>query len=258
MIEKSTMRSPVQRTRGEAEVARLTGGITFQDVFTFPDRVRHLADEMRSDIFRSSPSRSWSPRGFEVKLTGPAVVRITHLQHAAWRLDVTERAATFEYDAPDVGDLMEMLRVQTELFGKVSSRLNVDQVRSIGLKVIAIIPMADPLVDYLDRMLSIDPRPTILAASAEAPAVKPLEIAFRIAYELERGAAALQVSADSTNEVLLVDFDAACTDPFEVPDDHLAFFVSVLDHFSTRVSRFLAPVGVDQLPTLLPGREAAP
>ena len=224
----------------QATLARACGGITYQPIYTFQDRIRPCADELRGDLLRSSASPLWSPKGFQVSIEAGAKVKIKHVTHPKWYALVSESDIYFQYDVPSEDELADILRVQADILNKVSTRLGVEALNSLGTKFISLIPIQNGVsaVDRLRYLLVLDPHETLLKDR-----INPVtEIAFRLGYRFGSGTAALQVSSDASGKKLMVDLDCYCTDVFALKGDYLQFMMEALTHFSTDVKSFLAPL----------------
>lgn len=209
-------------------VARLAGGITYQPQFTFQERRLAIADEVQGELLRSSPSSTWPPRGFEVGLADRDKIVIKHLRHEGWLALVSESDIYFQYDYPEERDLSETLRVQTELYSRITNRLSAEPIKSIGIKFITLHRAKD--VAEIDAII---PKLVMLPSSGQLmlPA-QPIEATVRISYPLLDGsAAALQLAADAEGGTLVVDLDCHCRDVFAIPSDHLDFYIKCLNHF---------------------------
>ena len=232
------------------ELARLAGGLTFQPQFTFNQRRREAADEINDELTKVSPSNTWSHRGFEVALVGEDKVRIRHLKHQGWSALVSESDIYFRYDSPTREALPETLRVQTELFARLTARLNVRPVRSIGIKFVALKSGSGISIGETAKLLM----PSAIRSGEGFGAVgtAPSEVTLRVAYPILQGAASasLQLGLDAETDTFVLDLDCACRDSFAMPTDHLEFFTVCADHYTEVEQQIVADLL--QLPSSQP------
>lgn len=232
------------------KLARLVGGVTYQPQFTFKDRRHAIADTLQSELLKSSPSRIWKPEGFEITLADRDKIRVSHLKHAGWYATVSEHDIYWQYDYPSAEHTDETLRVQTELFARLSQALQTGPIRSIGIKFIAFERLdEEALSQALPKLIAV-PVPVLSEGSAE-----PLDVAMRVSYAFLDGKASvsLQATVDAENSTFMLDLDFACRDPFGIPADHLDFYQQGQTHYES-VKETLA-AQVLQLPMIKRDKE---
>jgi hypothetical protein len=221
-------------------LARLSGGVTFQPIYTFSDQVRAFADSFRSDLLGSSFRPGWFAKGFQVDVDDEATVRIRHLEHARWHGLVSDTSVFFQYDIPPEDTGTDILHVQAGLLMKVVERLQVGALNSVGTKFTALAHAKEgvPIIDQVQQLLGLDPAGTLLQGRTTATT----DVSFRIGYRMPIGAASLQVSSEATRDAYSIDLDCYSWDTLALDWEYLAFTTGAYEHYCADVQSYLAPL----------------
>jgi hypothetical protein len=215
---------------------RLCGGITFQPVYTFSDRMREIADRLRRELLRGEIDLHWDRRGFEVTLTDDAAkIRVRHIQRENWYALLSDHDVFFQYDTPPADDVVPIMEVQTNLYEKLCVHLDVQGLGSIGMKFISLIRV-EPDLRAAQQLLGLDPSQLLQGLASDLK-----ETSFRLGYKFGIGAASLQVSSNRKEGFFVVDLDCYCHDVLTLGGNYLRFMLDAYDHFSREVATFLRP-----------------
>lgn len=237
---KSKRTKAIAKDEQQPGIARVCGGITYQPIYTFQEKVKQLADALRSDLLRSSASPVWSPRGFRILIDEKDRIRVEHSDHVRWYTTVSESEVYFQCDGIQLDDCAEILRLQADLYHKICARLGVEALLSLGIKFIRVLKIGakGSATKTVESLFALTPKGTLLRGQLASLT----EAAFRLGYGFGVGGAALQVSTSVSGEDLIVDLDCFTTDVFALGGDYIQFMLDALEHFSVEVNDFLTPL----------------